>query len=269
MDAKLRLIRWMLLLQEFNLKIRDKKGAENTDQPWFADICNFLVASTFPPGASRAYKVKLESKAKYYVWDDPYLWRFCNDQITRRCISDVEFLSVLHFCHSAPGGDHYGSTWTTRKVLDCGFYWPTIYQDTYKFVSAYEQCQRAEIAISRRNEMPQHPVLICEIFYVCGIDFMGPFPISNGYSYILLIVEAIATRTNDAKVVVDFLKFGMPKALISDQGTHFCNRVMSSLLEKYGVIHKIVTPYHLQTNDQAEVFNREIKKTIQKMANPN
>ncbi|RDX75196.1 Pol polyprotein, partial [Mucuna pruriens] len=98
------------------------------------------------------------------------------------------------------------------------------------------------MAISHRNEMP------CEIFDVWGIDFMGPFPISNGYSYILLAddyvsrwVEARATRTNDAKAAVDFFKsnifyqFGVPKALISDQGTHFCNRVMSSLLEKYGV----------------------------------
>ncbi|RDX82281.1 Pol polyprotein, partial [Mucuna pruriens] len=111
---------------------------------------------------------------------------------------------------------------------------------------------------------------------------MRPFLVSNGYSYILLAVdyvsrwvEAIATRTNDARVVVDFLKsnifyrFGVPKALISDQGSHFCNRAMASLLQKYGVAHKIATAYHPQTNDQAEVFNREIKKMLQKMTNPN
>ncbi|RDX79790.1 hypothetical protein CR513_39744, partial [Mucuna pruriens] len=69
------------------------------------------------------------------------------------------------------------------------------------------------MAISRRHEMPQQPIMFCEIFYVWGIDFLGPFPASNGYSYILLIVdyvsqcvEAIATTTNDAKVVMDFLK---------------------------------------------------------------
>ncbi|RDY13999.1 gag-pol, partial [Mucuna pruriens] len=93
------------------------------------------------------------------------------------------------------------------------------------------------MAISRRHEMPQQPILFCEIFDVSGINFMGLFLVSNGYSYILLAVnyvsrwvEAIATKTNDAKVVVDFLKsnifcrFGVPKALISDQGSHFCNR---------------------------------------------
>ncbi|RDX94084.1 gag-pol, partial [Mucuna pruriens] len=110
---------------------------------------------------------------------------------------------------------------------------------------------------------------------------MGPFPVSNGYSYILLVVdyvsrwvEVVPTRTNDTKVVVDFLKsnifckFGVPKAFINDQGSHFCNRAMASLLQKYGVAHRIATTYHPQTNGQAEVFNREIKHTLQKMTNP-
>ncbi|RDX92524.1 Pol polyprotein, partial [Mucuna pruriens] len=129
--------------------------------------------------------------------------------------------------------------------------------------------------------MPQQPILFCEVFDIWGIDFMGPFSVFNGYSYILLAfdyvsrwVEAIATRSNDANVVVDFLKsnifyrFGVPKVLISDQGSHFCNRAMASLLQKYGVAHRIATAYHPQTNGQAEVFNREIKQTLQKMTNP-
>ncbi|RDX77643.1 hypothetical protein CR513_42195, partial [Mucuna pruriens] len=100
------------------------------------------------------------------------------------------------------------------------------------------------MAISKKHEMPQQPIVFCEVFDVCGIDFMGTFLVSNGYAYILLVVdyvsrwvEAIATKTNDAK-------FGVPKALISDQGSHFCNRAMSSLLHK------------------------EIKETLQKMTNP-
>ncbi|RDX93516.1 Gag-Pol polyprotein, partial [Mucuna pruriens] len=105
---------------------------------------------------------------------------------------------------------------------------------------------------------------------------MGLFPVSNGYSYILLVVdyvsrwvEVIATKTNDAKVVVDFLKsnifyrFGVLKALISDQRSHFYNRAMDSLLHKYGVVHRVAIEYHpRQTTKQ-----REIKKTLQKMTN--
>ncbi|RDY11586.1 pol, partial [Mucuna pruriens] len=138
-----------------------------------------------------------------------------------------------------------------RKVLDCRFYMPTIFRDVYQIVSTCEKCQKAGMAINRRHEMPQQPILFCKVFDVWGIDFMGPFPVSNRYSYILLGVDY----------------FGVPKTLISDQGSHFCNRVMSSLLHKYGVVHRIATAYHLQTNGQAEVFNREIKKTLQKMTN--
>ena len=93
--------------------------------------------------------------------------------------------------------------------------------------------------------MPQNPILYCEIFYVWGMDFMGPFPSSFGFVYILLAVdyvskwvEAKATYTNDSKVVVGFLKsnifsrFGIPRAIISDQGTHFCNRTVEALMRK-------------------------------------
>ena len=99
--------------------------------------------------------------------------------------------------------------------------------------------------------MPQQPMLFCEVFDVWGIDFMGPLPVSYGFVYILLAVdyvskwvEAKATRTNDAKVVVDFVRsnmfcrFGVPRAIVSDQGTHFCNRSMYALLKKYGVVHR-------------------------------
>jgi len=87
--------------------------------------------------------------------------------------------------------------------------------------------------------MPQQPMLYCEVFDIWGIDFMGPFPPSFGFSYILLAVDyvskwvkAIATRTNDSRVVMSFVRsnifcrFGIPRAIISDQGTHFCNRYL-------------------------------------------
>ncbi|CAN6685868.1 unnamed protein product [Malus baccata var. baccata] len=130
--------------------------------------------------------------------------------------------------------------------------------------------------------MPQSPIFNVEIFYVWGIDFMGPFPSSHGFVYILLAVdyvskwvEARATRTNDSKVVADFVKtnifarFGMPRVLISDGGSHFCNRTIEALLKKYGVTHMVATPYHPQTSGQAEVSNREIKQILEKIVGPN
>jgi hypothetical protein len=109
---------------------------------------------------------------------------------------------------------------------------------------------------------------------------MGPFPTSFGYLYILVAVdyvskwvEATACKTNDHKVVVQFLKdtifahFGTPQAIISDGGKHFCNRVFEQLMKKYCIMHKVATPYHPQTSGQVEVSNREIKRILEKMVN--
>ena len=129
--------------------------------------------------------------------------------------------------------------------------------------------------------MPRHNILEIELFDVWGIDFMGPFPLSYGQKYILVAVdyvskwiEAIACAKDDSLTVTKFLKsnifvrFGVPKAIISDQGTHFCNRLMEKVLRKYGVFHRMATPYHPQSNGQAEVSNREIKSILEKMVNP-
>ena len=130
--------------------------------------------------------------------------------------------------------------------------------------------------------MPLTPILIIEIFYCWGIDFMGPFPSYCGYLYILLAVdyvskwvEDIPIRTNDHKVVLKFLKehifsyFGMPRAIISDGRLHFCNRLFENLVKKYGVTHKVSTAYNPQTNSQAELANKEIKHILEKRVNPN
>ncbi|CAN6707340.1 unnamed protein product [Malus baccata var. baccata] len=212
-EAKPRLIRWMLLLQEFDIEIRDKKGSENV----VADHLSCLVheedvvpiPETFP---------------------------------------DEQLMSI---------------------------------EDARTFCIACDRCQRTG-NIGPKNQMPQNPIFNVEIFDVWGIDFMGPFPSSHGFVYILLAVdyvskwvEARATHTNDSTVVADFVKtnifarFGMPRVLISDGGSHFCNRTIEALLKKYGVTHKVATPYHPQTSGQAEVSNREIKQILEKTVGPN
>ncbi|CAN6547638.1 unnamed protein product [Malus baccata var. baccata] len=189
-EAKPRLIRWMLLLQEFDIEIRDKKGSENVVVDHLSRMVHneesLPIAETFP---------------------------------------DEQLLSIKV---SAP--------------------W---YVDIVNFL------------VSKR------------------IDFMGPFPSSYGFMYILLAVdyvsnwvEAKATRTNDSKVVADFIRtnifarFGMPRVIISDGGSHFCNWTIEALLRKYSVTHKVSTPYHPQTNGQDEVSNREIKQILEKTVGP-
>ncbi|CAA7394570.1 unnamed protein product [Spirodela intermedia] len=129
--------------------------------------------------------------------------------------------------------------------------------------------------------MPMSNMLVVEIFDVWGIDFMGPFPSVEKYEYILLVVdyvskwvEAIPTRTNDHKIVMKFVqknifsRFGCPRVIISDARTYFTNKHFRELLKKNGIHHIVATPYHPQTNGQAEVANREIQRILRKIVKP-
>nr|GEY00123.1 reverse transcriptase domain-containing protein [Tanacetum cinerariifolium] len=114
-----------------------------------------------------------------------------------------------------------------------------------------------------------------------SIDFMGPFPNSKGNTYILVAVdylfkwvEAKALPTNDARVVVKFLKslfsrFGTLKAIISDRGTHFYNDQFAKVMSKYGVRHRLSTAYHPQTSGQVEVTNRGLKRILERTVGEN
>ncbi|GKC46101.1 reverse transcriptase domain-containing protein, partial [Tanacetum coccineum] len=131
-------------------------------------------------------------------------------QVIRRCVSGQEAVDILTACHSGPTGGHYGAN----------------YKDAHELVKNRDSCQH----------------------------FMGPFPSSRGNKYTLVAVDylskwvkAKALPTNDARVVVKFLKslfdrFGTPRAIISDHGTHFCNDKFAKVMSKYRVTHRLVIP---------------------------
>ncbi|KAL5565157.1 hypothetical protein UlMin_028321 [Ulmus minor] len=192
------------------------------EAPWYADFVNYLAKGTPPPELSYQGKKKFFADIKYYIWDDPFLFKICPDRIIRRCVPEEEMESILQHCHSREVGGHFGVTKMAAK-------------------------------------MPLTNILVIELFDVWGIDFMGPFPPSFSNKFILVAVdyvskwvEAVALPTNDSRVVIRFLKknifarFGTPRAIISDGGSHFCNKQFDALLSKYGVTHRVATPYHPQ-----------------------
>ncbi|GJY99570.1 reverse transcriptase domain-containing protein [Tanacetum coccineum] len=155
-----------------------------------------------------------------------------NKEITETFpLETLEAIDILTACHNGPTGGHHGANYTAKKVFDSRFYWPTIYRDAHNLVTRCDACQR-QGKIWQKDEMPQNAIQVCEIFDVWGIDFMGPFPSSRGNKYILVAVDYLskwvkvkALPTNDAQVVVKFLKslfarFGTPRAIISDRGDH-------------------------------------------------
>ncbi|RVX03782.1 Pol polyprotein [Vitis vinifera] len=167
------------------------------------------------------------------------------------------------------------------RVLQSGFCWPSLFKDAHTMYKGCDRCQRVG-KLTRSNMMPLNPILIVDLFYVWVIDFMRPFLMSFDYSYVLMgvdyvskWVEVVPCKHNDHRVVLNFLKenifsrFGVPKAIISDGGTIFCNKPFETLLAKYGVKHKVATPYHPQTSEQVELANQEIKNILMKVVNTN
>ncbi|KAK1696641.1 hypothetical protein QYE76_013338 [Lolium multiflorum] len=267
-DAKPRLIRWVLLLQEFDLHIVDRKGADNPvadnlsrlenivydpvpvndsfpneqlavikvssrDSPWYADYANFIVSKYLPPTFSAQQRRKFFYDLRHYFWDDPHLYKEGVDGIMRRCVPEYEQQEILSKCHGSAYGGHHAGERTAQKVLQSGFYWPTLFKDARKFILSCDECQRVG-NISRRNEMPMNYTLVIEPFDCWGFDFMGPFPSSEGNTHILVAVdyvtkwvEAIPTKSADGetslRMLLDiiFPRFGVPRYIMTDGGSHF------------------------------------------------
>jgi hypothetical protein len=139
----------------------------------------------------------------------------------------------LRKCHGSAYGGHHARDRTAQKVLQSGFYWPTLFKDARKYILSCDECQTVG-NISRRNEMPMSYFLVIEPFDCWGFDFMGPFPPSEGYTHILVVVDyvtkwvdAVPTKSADGETLLKMLKdvifprFGVPRYLMTDGGSHF------------------------------------------------
>nr|GEV03917.1 DNA-directed DNA polymerase [Tanacetum cinerariifolium] len=197
--------------ENFPLETLGSLTSHNT--PWFADIANFHAGNFIKKGLTSQQKKKFFKDVKHYFWDDPYLFQICADQIIRHFVHGKEAFEILKACHEGPSGGHHGVNLTAKKVFDADFFLPLIYRNAHEMIKTCDICQR-QGKISQRDEIPQNNIQVCEIFDIWGIDFMGPFPSSNGNKYILVAidylskwVEAKVLPTNDDRVIVKFLKF--------------------------------------------------------------
>nr|GEW48373.1 reverse transcriptase domain-containing protein [Tanacetum cinerariifolium] len=264
-DANARLLWWVLLLQEFDFKVLDTKGAENlaadhmsrlenpyenvldpkginetfpletlsmvtfrgdSSVPWFTDFANYHAGNFIVKGMTSQQKNKFFKDAKHYFWDDPFLFKICADQVIRRCVHGKKALDILVACHNGPTEGHHGANLTTKKIFDADFFWPTIYKDAHEFVKNCDSCQR-QGKISQRDEMPQNSIQTCEIFDVWGIDFMGPFPSSRGNKYILVAVDYL-------------LKWVKAKALPTND-SRVVGKFFKSLFARFGSHRAIIS----------------------------
>ncbi|GJY58087.1 reverse transcriptase domain-containing protein [Tanacetum coccineum] len=151
-DAKPRLIRWILLLQEFNIEIKNKKGAKNVaadhlsrlENPHLEELRDDDNNDNFPDETLMNVSLAEEDKILWFTDFANYLV----GKILRK-----ETQKILDECHHGTTGGHYGPSTIAKKVFDVGFYWPTIFKEAHTLVQNCDACQRSG-SLSRRDEMP-------------------------------------------------------------------------------------------------------------------
>ncbi|WVZ70996.1 hypothetical protein U9M48_019623 [Paspalum notatum var. saurae] len=213
-DAKPRLIRWILMLQEFDVEIVDKKGVENV----VADHLSRMSHSKGGPLIEDA----LRDDTLYAVIDKDS-WMLDSSKMR----TADERSEILRKCHAAEYGGHYGHFRTQAKIWASGFYWPGMHEDARKFVASCPECQRTG-NITARNSMPLTYNLQIDLFDVWGMDFMGPFENLHGYEYILVTVdyvskwvEALPCKKASTQESIEMIKnnifprYGVPRVIIS------------------------------------------------------
>jgi hypothetical protein len=238
-----------------------------------------LDKGIFPPDCNDKQKRRLVYRAEPYTLISGILYKKGKDEILRRCINPSEVPLILKGCHDDCCGGHFAGFVTAQKTLQSGYWWPTLFKDAALYAKKCDPCQRVGKPVPS-SAMPLHPILAQVPFEKWGIDFVGPIkpPSCNGCKRYILVAteyvtkwaEAIATKNDDADIVARFLyeniitRFGYPKELVSDRGTHFINSTIEKLLSKYMIKHRKSTPYHPHANGQTEKTNGILCKIITK-----
>nr|GFA21155.1 reverse transcriptase domain-containing protein [Tanacetum cinerariifolium] len=161
------------LLQEFDFKVLDTKGAENLaadhlsrlENPYENVLDPKEINETFPLVTPSLVTFRGDSSAPWFADFANYHAGNFIVKVIRQCVYGKEALDILVACRNGPTGGHHGANLTAKKIFDAGFFWPTIYKDANEFVKNCDSCQR-QGKISQRDEMPQNSIQTCEIFDV-------------------------------------------------------------------------------------------------------
>ncbi len=183
---------------------------------------------------------------------------------------------VLQLAHSITLAGHMGRDRTATRILK-RFFWPNIFMDVADYCHSCPECQKAARKTGQRAPMIPLPIM-GQPFERIAMDIVGPLPRSiKGYKYILVVCdyatrypEAIALKKFTADAVAEelitlFARYGVPKEILTDQGTNFTSQLLQELYKLLGVKPIRTTPYHLQTDRLVERFNKTLKDLLRKI----
>ncbi|CAL2231673.1 unnamed protein product [Prunus armeniaca] len=246
--------------------------AEDWRAPYLASFINGVL----PTNPKHARKLKRTMK-RYFI-DGSTLYRKGFNGEPLKCLGKSEAQRVMQEIHAGECGEHQGMKKLYRQLLSVGYYWPTMKNDAYDFVKRCHTCQ------VHANLSHKPPTLLQDMrtpwpFHTWGLDLIGTIhPPSDSYIWILTAteyftkwVEAVPLRKATGAAVANFIrenivcKFGIPYKIVTDNGTPFVNKQVSSTLSGYGIKHRRSTPYYPQGNGQAEATNKTLLRILSKM----
>eukprot|EP00253_Pinus_taeda_P030526 PITA_30526 len=252
--------KWIAILQEFDLEFIKSKSKKFLA---FAELlCNFPSSSN-------------DSTSKASIVDESLFLILSSDLW---CLAIEEAEKVLNDFHSGTCGGNQSGYAMTQKILRAGYFWSTMFKDC---IIAVRSCHACQIFDHKTRIPPRslHPEVFVGPFAKWGIDFMTCNPNSaRGHGYIIVVVnyftkwiKAMPTLNNSGKTTALFFfnhvvsRFGVPQAIDTDHGSHFCNHMMAELAAKLGLSHDSSALYYLQANRQVEAINKVLKRMLQRM----
>src|SRR5436189_3819880 len=219
---------------------------------------------------------QLEKESKNFGIEYGILHRKKTNGDKLRILKEDEIDTVIFIMHNHPTGGHFGKD-TTYEKISTRFYWKGMYKDITEYIKRCDSCQRRG---NKGGKGYLNPIKVGKPFERIGIDFVGPLNrTKKGNRYILVVTdyltkwpEAKAMKEATAENVVQFIykriicRHGCPKIILLDRGTHFRNKLVDGLCEKFEIKHKLSSPYHPQTNGLVERFNRTLCESLAKVS---
>jgi hypothetical protein len=247
---------------------------ENTGG-WMEPLLRYLTGSFTPTDDEEEQIIK--RRASKFTLVSGKLYKRGRTTPLLRCLGEGETHLVLLEVHEGVCGSHIGGRALAAKLLRAGYYWPTMLQDSSNFVKKCDKCQR----FSDKKHVPAQELTSVYSpwpFHKWAVDIVGPFPLAPGQLKFLIVgvdyftkwIEAEAVAKITAERVKKFYwkkiicRFGLPKCIVSDNGTQFASSTVLDFCKNLGIQTKFVSVIHPQANGQAESANKVILSGIKK-----